>query len=551
MIISGSEETREVSLDAESVTLGRSFDCDIVIEHSSISRNHARIYKDPFDRWIIEDLDSQNGIFVDGKRIKTHAVLPDQKFTIHPFTLSISQNYEQPIALDTLTYTDVLVVDKGPEEEVIPYDADRDSVLSAALIKHLNDLTGQLFELQSPSQLYSLVSGFLAQKLDALVSFIRLPRGSDKPVDSPQILTYYFGKASADQSVPPPACFHISKRVLNTVRSTNTLISAKSTPSVDELLVLTVVDELTPHLVIAAPITDSGDTVDVLYLDIVENKSPKGLFDFIEVIARQISSAQKSLTLSQSKTERQKLDQELVLARDIRSKLTQAEPGQDFEVDIAVSYKPAMWVGGDYHDVWALEDGRVAFAVGDVSGKGLPAAMVMSGLQVALRMAMNFCTELSTVAEHVNKHLCRSLQGQMSVTAFLGLFDPSTNKLSYVNAGHVPHLVMEPSSPAKPLTKATNTPLGVSACSYEMAEEILCPGAALVVVTDGVTEAESTDDGTFTMENLTVAMTNSKAASAGELVKAIVKSVTAFRKKAPQADDITVFALMNRKTTQS
>jgi len=551
LIISGPEETRQVSLEAKGATLGRGSDCDIVLEHSNISRNHARIYQDPFGRWIVEDLDSQNGIFIDGKGIKAHAVLPNQKITIHPFTLSVSQEYKQQIAPDSSTHTDALVIDKGLEEEVVSYDADRDSVLSATLIKHLNDLTTHLLELQSPSQLYSQASGFLAQMLDALVAFVRLPRGSGPLVNSPQILACYFGRASTNQPAPQPSNIHLSKRVLNAVRSTNTPIMARSGPSASKQLVLTIVDEVTPHIVFAAPINDFDGTVDALYLDILENKSPKEMFDFVEAVARQISSAQKSLIFSQAKAEREKLDQQLALARDIQSKLTPTEPEHDFGVDVAVCYEPAMWVGGDYYDVWALEDGRVAFAVGDVSGKGLPAAMIMSNLQAALRTTMNFCTELSTVAEHVNKHLCRSLQDEMFVTLFLGLFDPSTNKLSYVNAGHLLPLVMEPSAPAKPLGKATNIPLGIFTGSYEMAEEILCPGTALLVVTDGITEAESPDDERFKTENLSIAMTKSQAASARELVQAIIKSVTVFRKKLPQQDDITVFALLNQKTTQN
>ena len=70
LIISGPEETRDVQLDTKGATLGRGSDCDIVLEHRNISRNHARIYQDPFGRWIIEDLDSQNGILIDGKPIK-------------------------------------------------------------------------------------------------------------------------------------------------------------------------------------------------------------------------------------------------------------------------------------------------------------------------------------------------------------------------------------------------------------------------------------------------------------------------------------------------
>ena len=551
MIISGPEETRQVLLDAKGATLGRGSECDIVLKHSNISRNHARIYQDPFGRWIVEDLDSQNGIIIDEKPIKAQAVLPNQKITIHPFTISISQEYEKQITPDSSVHTNVSVIDKGLEEEVVSYDADRDSILSATLIKHLNDLTTQLLELQSPSQLYSQASSFLAQMLDALVVFVRLPPNSEPLANSPQILAHNFGRSATTQFAPQTSNIHLSKRVLNAVRSKNAPIMARSGPSASKQLVLTIVDEVTPHIVFAAPINDFDGTIDTLYLDILENKSPKEMFDFVEAIARQISSAQKSLIFSQAKVERQKLDQQLALARNIQSTLTPTELEHGFDVDIAVCYEPAMWVGGDYYDVWSLKDGRIAFAVGDVSGKGLPAAMIMSNLQAALRTTMNFCTELSAVAEHVNKHLCQSLQDEMFVTFFLGLFEPSTNKLSYVNAGHILPLIMEPSAPAKPLGKATNIPLAIFNCSYEMAEEILSPGTALLIVTDGITEAESPDHQRFEMENLSIAMTESQASCAKELVQAVIKSVTVFRKKLPQQDDITVFALLNQTTTQT
>lgn len=552
MIISGPIETREVSLDAKGATLGRSADCDIVLDHSNISRNHARIYQDPFGRWIIEDLDSQNGVLIDGEPVKVRGVLPNQKITIHPFTLSISPKYEKQAPLTSSVNSNVSVVDKGLEEEVVAYDVDRDSVLSATLIKRLNDLTTSLLELQKPSQLYSQAATFLAQMLDALVVFVRLPAGSEPITDSPKILANHFGRESTDPFITQTSNTHLSKRVLNAVRSTNLPVMARSGPSASKQLVLTIVDKVTPHIVFAAPINDFDGTVDILYIDILENKSPKEMFDFVEAIARQISATQKSLIFAKAKAEREKLDQQLTLARNIQAKLTPTESGLDADVDVAVCYEPAMWVGGDYYDIWTLEDGRVAFAVGDVSGKGLPAAMIMSNLQAALRTTMNFCSELSTVAEYVNKHLCHSLQDEMFVTLFLGLFDPSTNKLSYVNAGHLLPLIMEPSAPAKTLGKAANIPLGIFPGPYEMAEDILSPGTALLVVTDGITEAPSPkNDERFEMENLSITMTESKAASAKELVQAVIKDVTDFREKLPQQDDITVFALLNQKTDQN
>jgi len=165
----------------------------------------------------------------------------------------------------------------------------------------------------------------------------------------------------------------------------------------------------------------------LLYLDIPVNQTTENTFDFVRAVSRQVSLTRKSLVFMQVKAERQIIDQQLSLAHDIQSKLSPSELEHGLGIDIAVCYKPAMWVGGDYYDVWSLENGQIAFAVGDVSGKGLPAAMIMSNLQAALRTTMTFCTELSTVVKHVNQHLCQSLRDDMFVTFFLGLFDPSKN----------------------------------------------------------------------------------------------------------------------------
>ncbi len=161
---------------------------------------------------------------------------------------------------------------------------------------------------------------------------------------------------------------------------------------------------------------------------------------------------------------------------------------------------------------------------------------------------MAFCTELSTVVEHVNQHLCQNLCDDMFVTLFLGLFDPSTNTLSYVNAGHISPLIMPPSEHAQQLGKAANLPLGIFEGAYEMLVKTISPNTSLLVVTDGITEADSPDGGLLGMECLEKLMTDLESHSAQELVQTVIKGVTDFRKTMPQQDDITVLALINRKT---
>jgi len=97
LVISGPQESKEVSLDSRGVTLGRGTNCDVVLDNPSVSRVHARISHDPFGRWIVEDLESQNGILIEGQRIKAQAVLPNQKISIRPFTISLVQESDQQL----------------------------------------------------------------------------------------------------------------------------------------------------------------------------------------------------------------------------------------------------------------------------------------------------------------------------------------------------------------------------------------------------------------------------------------------------------------------
>jgi serine phosphatase RsbU (regulator of sigma subunit) len=549
LIISGPMGTKELPLDPKGATLGRDPGCDIVLEQSSVSRAHARIFQDPFGRWIIEDLGSQNGIFVEGQRIQAHALLPNQQISIRPFTVSLLQEYETkmiPRSPADVKNT-VSVFDEGLQEEVVSYQTDGGGVLSAELIHELNEITGRLLELQSPAELYSEACCCLARLFDTVVAFVRLPARPEPLPDAPQILACHFGRRLAEETPLQRPNLHLSKRVLDAVRSTRRPAMARSVPSSGKELVLTIMDEDTPHMVFSAPTGDFEGTLDVLYLDILENRSPKEMFDFVEAVARQINFAQKSLILLEAKAERRILDRQLALAHDIQAKMIPDEAVRGFAIDVAVCYQPAMWVGGDYYDVWALENGKIVFAVGDVSGKGLPAAMIMSNLQAALRTTMTFCRELSKVAEYLNQHLCQNLRDDMFVTFFLGLFDPAKNELAYVNAGHIQPLIKQPSANAVLLGEPANPPLGLFEGPFETFVETIGPNTSLLVVTDGITEASSPEGELFETERLVRLVTEARTDSAEGLVQAVTEGTAQFREKLPPHDDVTVFALVNRR----
>ena len=298
LIISGPTETKEVPLKPKGLTLGRGSNCDVILNDSSVSRHHARIYQDPFGRWIVEDLESQNGVLVDGKRIKAQAVLPKQKISIRPFTLSVLQEPNEETGTGRSMQARIPVVDKGPDEDIISYGPDKVSTLSPVLMKDLNELTGNLLELSNPSDLYSQACSCLAEMLNTLVAIVRLPCSPAPLPRSPDILACHFGTDTTDSGNGRRFYLHFSKRVLEAVRSTNIPVMASSRPSSERGQELTIIDEHEPHIVFSARVNDLGESVDALYVDILEKKSPEEMFDFVEVAARQIDFAQKNLFLA-------------------------------------------------------------------------------------------------------------------------------------------------------------------------------------------------------------------------------------------------------------
>jgi signal transduction histidine kinase len=295
LIISGPSGIKEILLNPKGTTLGRDSSCDVILDHSGVSRLHARISQDPFGRWIIEDTGSHNGVFVNGHRIHAQSVLPNQKVSICPFNMLLAQESDQQIVPGTSIRTTIPMVDKGSEENIVPYKENQVSILSPALMQNLNELTNSLLKLSSPSELYSEACLCLAKMFNTLVAVIRLPRDSELLSVSPDILACRFGDGETGTVALETSYLHISKRVLEAVRSRNAPVRASSGQSSDRNLGLTIVDEIKPHLVYSACINDLGEAIDVLYIDILENKSPKEMFDFVEAVARQINFIQKTL----------------------------------------------------------------------------------------------------------------------------------------------------------------------------------------------------------------------------------------------------------------
>ena len=294
LTIQGEGESRQAKLDSDGTTLGRGSDCDVVLDHTHVSRVHAKIYQDPFGRWIIEDLNSHNGVFIEDQRVDAQALSPGQVISIHPFKLTLHDQFDEDIISNASASSAVSSVDDALAEKVIVSKTAEER----PLIEYLNEITAHLLAMPDPSELYSRVCQELARKFDSLVTIVRLPSASVPLLDSPEVLACHIGTTDPAVFVAPTN-LRLSRRILEAVRKEGVAVMAKSTPSSGTHLTLTIVDAGSPHLVFSAPVSDPCETFDTLYIEILAQTAPPEMFEFIEAVARQVSFVRKSFLFRQ------------------------------------------------------------------------------------------------------------------------------------------------------------------------------------------------------------------------------------------------------------
>lgn len=251
--------------------------------------------------------------------------------------------------------------------------------------------------------------------------------------------------------------------------------------------------------------------------------------------------------LTETTTAKERIESELKIAHDIQMgilhKLFPAFPDRT-ELDIYATLEPAKEVGGDLYDFFFMDHDHLCFAIGDVSGKGVPAALFMAVTRTLLKTKATKGLSPATVLARVNEDLALDNPHCMFVTLFMGILDVRTGEIDYCNGGHNPPYVMRGGGRIELVDAAHGMALGImDDAVYESARITLRPGDALFLYTDGVTEAMNTADELFSDERLANDLVPLRDSDVKEMVSGIEQQVRAFAQGAAQADDITIMAL--------
>src|SRR5216684_574665 len=293
-----------------------------------------------------------------------------------------------------------------------------------------------------------------------------------------------------------------------------------------------------------------GDFLGVLYLD---SRRPAAFSkldrQILDALAADAASILDNARLVESERERQRLEEQINIARTIQQGLLPRDFSEFPHLAVNGYNLPCLSVGGDYFDVFPISEGRTAFLIADVSGKGLGAALLTTMLQGALS-AMTLGTDPARVFNHVNRFLCGHAEVGRYATMFFGILDDDGH-LEFINAGHPSPFLIRNGIAEEAFTEGSY-PVGlVPEAEYTAACLKLEPGDTLVLFSDGVTEAMDPDDQLFGISRLRQCLTGHQATPLDVLQKCVLESVENFTRGAHQADDLTLLVVRYRATAAS
>jgi phosphoserine phosphatase RsbU/P len=302
-------------------------------------------------------------------------------------------------------------------------------------------------------------------------------------------------------------------------------------------------------LVMAMPLRQQGSLCGVLCLGPKMTGQPYQPDDveFLSALGNLALVSIRNSYLVESQIESRRLEEEVRLARRIQTRLLPQKVPTLPTADIAAAAKPSRMVGGDFYDVRKLQGDRILTAVADVTGKGIPASLLMANLQAALHVLFPMEMSLAEATSRINRVICENTDSDKFITYFHGIFESNTGNFTYVNAGHNPPYVIRSNGSVEELTVG-GLLLGVmDGLPYEMGSVTLYPDDVVAMFTDGVTEPMNDDEEEFGEERLIECLTRERHGTAQEILDRVLADVEGFTgPRAVLDDDLTIVVLKAR-----
>lgn len=538
-VIAPDGTTREVPIQEVPFMIGRGAEAGnhLQLNDQRISRRCAAVVLDS-EGALLEDRGQKHGVFVNGERI-TSRILHEGDVV----SFGVNDCYR-------------LVFHQGKESQSLPellkgFDQAAELEHGARDLRHLSLLLEATALLQS----HLPVKDVLASMIDRAIDITKAERGLLLENDAQSNLRPLVARQSGGKSLPVTdvtpsktaigrasatgrSYVELDTRMADALREAQSVV-AQQLRSVVAVPLLTLAPLVAADATIVAT---PGQLLGILYLDSRHPTIFSGLERrILDALAHEAASVMEKARLVQREKERQRVEQELSIAREIQQALLPKTFQAGPYCDITGINRSCLEVGGDYFDILQLGSDRTAFVMADVSGKGVAAALVASLLQGTFT-ALTLGQDLAGVMNHINSFICDHSDIKRYATLFFGIIDKRGN-LEYVNAGHIPPLLIHDGKVVESFP-AESIPLGLlPSAKFGASFGHLERGDSLLLCTDGITEAMNPERDLYGTERLLDTVQKNCAVGIRELQSCVLKDVEEFSRGAYQADDITLLIL--------
>lgn len=534
-ILSPDGKSRVIQLAGERIVLGRSSAVELCYpDDTGLSRQHLALESDG-DGWALADLHSKNGTVLNGAKITErmrlkpgdrisagHLILvyesPTTKAT-KPLVVFDSQDAEEEAHFSSSTVITNL-------EGIIRPDKEKEtkglaSAQVSALIRAGNELAGH----RPLPELFRFI-------LDLSIQTVNADRGVLMTLEDGELVV----QANKGDG------FRISSAVRDRVLNSGSSVLVRDTSIDDAFRERRSIVEQNIRTLMAVPLQTRDRIIGVIYVD-----SPSLLRQFtkddlglLTVMANVAAIRIEHTRLAEIEQARQLLARDLDQAAEIqRSFLPSVAPALR-GLDLAGHNAPCRTVGGDYFDFFPYGGSRVAMVLGDVSGKGMPASLLMMGLQARVQVLIEEPKSLGDVMTKLNRITSANCPANRFISLFFCILDGETGELTFCNAGHNPPLIIRAGGTYEQLTGGGPV-LGIlPVIEYAEHKAKLNEGDTLVIYSDGVTEAADMKSEEFEVDRLGEAVVRRREQPARAILAEINKAVAEYTAGAPQSDDITL-----------
>lgn len=552
VFLSGSRTGQRIAMSTPRIVIGRHPACDVVLDISSVSRQHAAVILDA-DNAFVEDLRSRNGTTVNGHRIMARHRLSDGDEVVI---------CDQCFRFQDAEHTDATILSSGPrtdEADMVEADGGDSHIVSQVDMQRLSgDAPGGP---QSEAQLRAVVGlrralggslsldEVLPRMLDGLFGiFSQAERGFALLIDpKSQRLVL---RASRFKDGPEAGPLRLSLSLLdNVVKTKRAILSADAASDSRFDSSHSIVDCQIRSVMCVPVMRSDGDVLGVVHVD---SRDPRSRFEQadLEVLAGIAGDAAQVIAQAVAHDERigqEQLKRDLELAHRVQQGLLPTKPPAIEGYEVFDFYEPAQHVGGDFFAYVPLAGGAIATVMADVCGKGISAALMMASLSGDVRYCLASEPDASVAVARINDAFLRSGWDDRFATMITAVLEPQSGRVTVVNAGHMPALVLDLAGQVREVgVEEAGLPLGVDAnAAYVSCTARLGPGETLILFTDGITEAMDHEHRCYGTERL-MRVLQAEVETAEDLGRRILADVDRHAAGQLRSDDICLICLRRR-----